>query len=174
MTKKPEDIGSMSEIFGDIKPARSDRLHLQPQPPAALARFTRDDARKVLSESLDPENFPIETGEELSYRAPGLAESVYRKLRRGRIAVEEEIDLHGLSVPEAKTYLHEFIVAAQARGLRCVRVIHGKGKRSGQRGPVLKGKVDRWLRRWSEVLAFCSARHHDGGTGAVYVLLGKR
>ncbi len=173
MKKKPEDIVSMSEIFSDINPARSDRLHLQPQPPAAQARFTRADARKVLAESLDPNNFPLETGEELSYRAPGLAESVFRKLRRGRIAVEEEIDLHGLSVAEAKDYLHEFIVTAQGRGRRCIRVIHGKGKRSGQRGPVLKGKVDRWLRQWSEVAGFCSARQQDGGTGAVYVLLRK-
>ncbi|MFQ5981873.1 MAG: Smr/MutS family protein, partial [Woeseiaceae bacterium] len=59
------------------------------------------------------------------------------------------------------------------RGHRCVRVVHGKGLGSGERGPVLKRKVDKWLSEWDSVLAFVSARQVDGGTGACYVLLKK-
>jgi len=94
-----------------------------------------------------------------------------RKLARGNYAVQAEIDLHGMTVLEAKPRLAEFIEECARSGHRCVRVVHGKGLGSGQRGPVLKASVNRWLRRWDHVLAFVSTRQVDGGTGAVYVLL---
>jgi DNA-nicking Smr family endonuclease len=96
---------------------------------------------------------------------------VLRKLRRGQYRVQAELDLHGLTVPEAKEELRAFLADALEHHIRCVRVIHGKGLRSGHRGPVLKGVVSNVLRRVGPVLAYVSARHVDGGTGAVYVLL---
>ncbi len=168
-----KDRLNMADVFGDAKRIISDRLHIQKQPPAPEAAFTRSDERAVLAESLSGQIPDLETGEELAYRTTGVSEAVFRKLRRGRLSVSAEVDLHGLIVSEAKLHLREFLVDARRRRLRCVRVIHGKGKRSGQRGPVLRNKVNRWLRQWSEVLAFCSARPADGGTGAVYVLLRK-
>ena len=87
--------------------------------------------------------------------------------------MQSEVDLHGLTVAEAKTALADFIEGSIDHGQRCVRVIHGKGLGSGDRGPILKRKVDNWLRKWDAVLAFVSARQVDGGTGAVYVLLKK-
>ena len=95
-----------------------------------------------------------------------------RKLARGNFAVQAEIDLHGLTVAEAKPRLKEFIEDSVRSHRRCVRVVHGKGLGSGTRGPVLKDSVNRWLRQWDAVLAFVSTRQVDGGTGAVYVLLG--
>ncbi len=85
--------------------------------------------------------------------------------------MQREIDLHGLTVAEAKAALRQFLVAALEQQVRCVRIIHGKGLRSGHRGPVLKGAVNAMLRRSDAVLAYVSARQVDGGTGAVYVLL---
>ena len=85
--------------------------------------------------------------------------------------MEAEIDLHGLGRHAAHEALREFLADAFARGQRCVRVIHGKGRGSGPRGPVLKHVVNHWLRRMDAVAAFASARPVDGGTGAVYVLL---
>jgi DNA-nicking Smr family endonuclease len=76
-------------------------------------------------------------------------------------------------IPEAKTALREFIEDSRLRGYTCVRVIHGKGLGSGERGPVLKRKVNHWLQQWDEILAFASARQVDGGTGAVQILLRK-
>jgi DNA-nicking Smr family endonuclease len=96
-----------------------------------------------------------------------------RKLARGNFSVQDEIDLHGMTVPEAKEALHDFIGECESRGYTCVRIVHGKGLGSGNRGPVLKGKVNKWLRQWNAVLAFVSTRQIDGGTGAVYVLLRK-
>ena len=107
----------------------------------------------------------------LSFKRPGVREQTLRHWRRGRYPVEDELDLHGLSQAAARDYLAEFIAASRHAGLRCVRVVHGKGYRSGARGPVLKIAVNTWLKRHTDVLAFTSARAIDGGTGAVYVLL---
>lgn len=142
--------------------------------PPPRARFARAERAAVLVESLDvpwPEA-GIETGEELAFRRPGVQESVLRRLRRGEYRVEAEVDLHGLTAAEAKAELRAFLAEAIARQLRCVRIVHGKGLRSGQRGPVLKQTVNALLRRVGAVAAFSSARQVDGGTGAVYVLLG--
>ena len=94
-----------------------------------------------------------------------------RRLRRGLFPIADELDLHGLDQAAARSYLAGFIEASRLAGYRCVRVIHGKGYRSGARGPVLKIAVNAWLRRHLDVMAFTSARTIDGGTGAVYVLL---
>jgi DNA-nicking Smr family endonuclease len=112
-------------------------------------------------------------GEELVFHQPGIPSTVLKKLRRGQYRVQAEIDLHGMTVAEAKHRLRDFLVDALARDLHCVRIIHGKGLRSGHRGPVLKIAVNSLLRRTAAVLAFVSAREVDGGTGAVYVLLAR-
>ncbi|PZN28126.1 MAG: DNA mismatch repair protein MutS [Proteobacteria bacterium] len=146
-----------------------------PKPPAE-ARFTRADRRDVLRESLLPpaDAATLATGDELNFRRDHVPEAVLLRLRRGQYTVDAEIDLHGLTGAQAKEALREFIAEATASGLGCVRVIHGKGRRSGHRGPVLKHVVNHWLQRSDSVLAFGSARPVDGGTGAVYVLLQRR
>ena len=141
--------------------------------PRARARFTRADRAAVLRESLtaEPADPALAGGEELVYRRPGVQPSVVRRLRRGEYALEHEIDLHGLTVAEAKQALRHFLIDALSSHARCVRIVHGKGLRSGHRGPVLKAAVSGVLRRTGAVLAYVSARPADGGTGAVYVLL---
>jgi len=150
--------------------------HRRPRP--ARAAMTRNARHEVLRESLmgsdDLPDALEQLGEEVSYRRPSLPERTFRQLRRGRFRIEDETDLHGLTAVQAQMQLRVFIVESAARGLGCVRVIHGKGLRSGPRGPVLKTYVQRWLARWEEVLAFVSARARDGGSGAVYVLLRHR
>jgi DNA-nicking Smr family endonuclease len=138
-----------------------------------LARFSRADRHAVLLESLDTEvgDPELASGDELVYHRAGVQTSVLRKLRRGQYRVQAEIDLHGMTVVEAKQALREFLANALDRQFRCVRIIHGKGLRSGHRGPVLKGVVSSVLRRVGPVVAYVSARQVDGGTGAVYVLL---
>ena len=107
----------------------------------------------------------------LSFHRAGVRIQVMRRLRRGLYPVEDELDLHGLNQTEARDRLADFIARSRDSGGRCVRIIHGKGSRSGARGPVLKTAVNLWLRRHMDVMAFTSARAIDGGTGAVYVLL---
>jgi DNA-nicking Smr family endonuclease len=107
----------------------------------------------------------------LSFQRGGVRDQVIRRLRRGLIPSEDELDLHGLNQTEARDRLADFIAHSRDAGIRCVRVVHGKGYRSGARGPILKTAVNLWLRRHLDVMAFTSAKAIDGGTGAVYVLL---
>ena len=93
------------------------------------------------------------------------------RLRKRHWPVQDELDLHGMTRDTARDQVGDFLRRAMLRGLRCVRVIHGKGYRSGARGPVLKTAVNTWLRRNHDVVAFTSARAIDGGAGALYVLL---
>ncbi|MGO9933495.1 MAG: Smr/MutS family protein [Steroidobacteraceae bacterium] len=110
-------------------------------------------------------------GAALSFQRAGVRPQVMRRLRRGLYPAEDELDLHGLNQSAARDRLADFLAHSRDSGRRCVRIIHGKGYRSGARGPVLKTAVDLWLRRHLDVMAFTSARAIDGGTGAVYVLL---
>ncbi|WP_428603219.1 Smr/MutS family protein [Sedimenticola sp.] len=116
----------------------------------------------------------IETGEELSFIRPGVQNRLFQELRRGKIPPEDMLDLHGLRVVEARKALAEFLAHAIRHRLRVVQIIHGKGYRSEDRQPILKQKINQWLRQREEVLAFCSAPRFDGGTGAAYVLLSRK
>jgi DNA-nicking Smr family endonuclease len=139
--------------------------------PPARARFTAADRARVLVESLQDPLENMDTGDEITFRRDGVQDQVIRKLRRGEYRVEEVCDLHGLRVDEAKEALRQFLAESLARRLRCVRIIHGKGKGSGPKGPVIKTAVNMILRKTAPVLAFTSARRIDGGTGAINVLL---
>lgn len=132
----------------------------------------RDDLQvreDMLSDTFDPAE--LETGEELLFARPGIQHMVFKKLRRGQFSIAAELDLHGMTVPLAREALAQFLRDSRASRHRCVRIIHGKGLSSPHGQAVLKGRVNAWLRQRDEVLAFCSARPVDGGTGAVYVLL---
>jgi DNA-nicking Smr family endonuclease len=107
----------------------------------------------------------------LSFRRPGVRTQTLKHLRRGLFPIEDQLDLHGLSQAEARGCLGDFLAYSRGAGYRCVRIVHGKGYRSGARGPILKIAVNTWLKRHPDVMAFTSARPIDGGTGAVYVLL---
>jgi DNA-nicking Smr family endonuclease len=156
-----------------VVPLRQERVERRRRRPRPLPLQTLRDEAEVLRDMLGGDFDPaeLETGEELHYARPGLQHGLLRKLRRGQFSVGAELDLHGKTVSEARLAVNEFTHRARVRGIRCVRIIHGKGKGSLYNRPVLKGKLDRWLRRHDEVLAFSSARPEDGGTGAVYVLL---
>jgi len=116
----------------------------------------------------------IETGEELEFVRPGIQKRLFQELRKGKIPPEDMLDLHGLRVMEARRALAGFLAHAIRYRLRVVQIIHGKGSRSEDRQPILKQKINQWLRQRDEVLAFCSAPRFDGGTGAAYVLLSRK
>lgn len=159
-----------------IKGAR--RLKQDKRPPCQRTLSTRPrqrlmDEQQVLQDMFSDEWHPgeMETGEELLFVRNGIQHTVMRKLRRGQYSIGAELDLHGMTVREARQALSEFLRTTRHR---CVRIIHGKGHGSYQKQPVLKGKVNNWLTQRNEVLAFCSALPVDGGTGALYVLLKSR
>lgn len=170
------DAGAFRAAVRDVKPLR------QTPPPAGLSKLKpRARLRKAAPaalESLDEAMplLPTGLGDEgadgpLSFQRAGVRLQVVRRLRRGLYPIEDELDLHGLTQTAARERLADFLARSRDRGCRCVRIIHGKGYRSGVRGPVLKTAVNLWLRRHTDVMAFVSARAIDGGTGAMYVLL---
>ena len=158
---------------GNVNPLSSNQADVSKPRPTPRPRQTEADEQAVL-EQMATAPFAVEeveTGDELSYLRSGMQRNVLKKLKRGQYVVEKELDLHGLTVAEAKPVLHDFIQQCIAQGKRCVRIIHGKGHGSKNKQPILKNKVNTWLRLDDRVLAFCSARANDGGTGAIYVLM---
>jgi DNA-nicking Smr family endonuclease len=160
---------------GAVKPIPDKRkAQLQKAQPAPVAMQLQLDEQAVLVEAIsdgfDASNL-LETDENLSYRRPGIGFDVIRRLRKGEWSIQRQIDLHGLRTEAARDALSGFIRDAQKHGIRCVRVVHGKGLSSPGKTPVLKGKVRNWLVQKKEVLAFVQARPIDGGAGALVVLL---
>ncbi|WP_420995540.1 Smr/MutS family protein [Cupriavidus sp. 30B13] len=170
-----EEADVFRSSIGNVNTLR-DRNRVVPAPrhPAPVPVQTQLDDKAVLAASLsdefDVENL-LDTDETLSFRRPGIGIDVVKKLRRGEWVPQDKIDLHGLRSDEAREALAEFVRRSVKRGVRCVRVIHGKGNGSPDKTPVLKGKVRSWLVQKEEVLAFVQARGAEGGAGALMVLL---
>lgn len=145
----------------------------RPRPAPEPRQRLRDEAavlHEAISDEFDVESL-LDTDEALSFRRRGIGPEVVRKLRRGVWAIQAQLDLHGLRRDAAREALAAFLREAVRAGLRCVRVIHGKGNGSPGREPVLKVKVRAWLVQKNEVIAFAQARAQDGGHGALLVLL---
>jgi len=160
---------------GKVEPLRAHgRVHHAPDPVAPIPAQRQLDDQRVLKEAISDEfdaSTLLETDEALSFRRPGVGIDVARRLRRGHWSIQAEIDLHGLRTDDAREALATFVREAARQGLRCLRVVHGKGLGSPGKTPVLKGKVHGWLVQKNEVLAFVQARGDEGGAGAVVVLL---
>jgi DNA-nicking Smr family endonuclease len=169
------DADLFRQAAGAVRPlATPDKAPLHPAKPRPVPVQRQLDEKAALQEALSDDfdtSTLLDTDEHLSYRRPGVGPDVTRKLRRGDWAIQRQLDLHGLRTDEAREQLGQFIREAHKQGLRCVRVVHGKGLGSPGKTPVLKGRVQGWLAQKKEVLAFVQARPAEGGAGAVVVLL---
>jgi DNA-nicking Smr family endonuclease len=177
--KHAEGDLDLGRAFADVAPmAPRNKAEPSRPRPRPIARQRIDDERDALQASKygaepSPQDWDIGQEQEpgQTFLRQGLGTDVLTRLRRGRWAVQGEIDLHGMTVDEAHDALADFLLDARSHGWRCVRIIHGKGLTSPNREPVLKGKVRGWLSHWDEVLAYCEAPQHAGGSGAVVTLL---
>lgn len=161
----------------DATPLVHDRVHHEPPPPPPVPRQRQADESAALHESLHAPallDLHLEGGDEAAWLKPGLARGILRDLRRGRWVVQDHLDLHGCNRDEARHLVTDFLAEADRRGLRCLRIVHGKGLGSPGREPVLKKLVQGWLTQRREVLAFCQARAAEGGAGALVLLLQSR
>lgn len=162
-SSKDDDL--FKEAMRDVTPV--------PPPKTVVTRPARPVTPSRLMHSPDEDENSAD--DEFNFRRPGIQISEFKKLRNGHIPLNGELDLHGQTSVEAERRLKAFLLAMQSsQGQRAVRVIHGKGLRSPDHVPVLKGKVAEWLRQANAVLAFCEAGHADGGSGALRVLLRRR
>jgi DNA-nicking Smr family endonuclease len=157
------------QALPDKRQARLTKVLPEPVPHQHLR-----DQKAVLHEAISDE-FDVSTlldvDDQLSFRRPGIGGDVTRKLRKGDWSIQRQLDLHGLRTEDARTALTAFIREACQQGIRCVRIVHGKGLGSPGKAPVLKHKVHGWLVQKSEILAFVQARPAEGGAGALVVLL---
>ncbi len=171
-----QDNPSFAELLDNVKPLNHDHqnqaAHDSPKP-SPTPKETIKDEKRVMQESLEVslELEDLQPGDSLSFCRAGIQKNVFRKLKKGQYSISAELDLHGHTRFEAQEELARFISFAREENHRCIRIIHGKGYGSNNKGPIIKPLVNKWLRQRNEILAFCSARPCDGGTGAVYVLL---
>lgn len=171
MSVSDEDRAAFAAATRDVRRLKPrNQAHVDAPRPRPTARQARAEQKAVLEQSLGG-SFASETHEEVWFARDHVSRQILRRLKRGDFAIEAEIDLHGLRLAEAQRELQTFLRECRERGLASVRIVHGKGTRSGPDGPILKPSVHRWLSLWDEVLAFASAQPRHGGNGAVYVLL---
>jgi len=177
--KAAQQAASDRDLFiraaGAVQPLPDKRhvLHKKEQSMPLAMQYQRDE-KAVLKEAISDEfdvSTLLDTDEHLSFRRPGIGVDVTRKLRRGDWSIQRQLDLHGLRRDDAREALGQFIREAHKHGIRCVRVVHGKGLGSPGKVPVLKSRVHSWLVQKNEVLAFVQAKPADGGAGALVVLL---
>ncbi|HSI57592.1 MAG TPA: Smr/MutS family protein [Ideonella sp.] len=165
---------AVGPVFPMRAPAKAAPTRALPLPEPRQRELDEQAAlREALSDEVDIESLLL-TDDGLSFRRPDIGTDVLVKLRRGHWAIQGQLDLHGLRRDEARDQLADFVRAAQQRGERCLRVVHGKGNGSPGRQPVLKAKVQRWLAQRREVIAFAQATGPQGGAGALIVLLANR
>jgi DNA-nicking Smr family endonuclease len=179
-----DDEASFEEAMRDVVPlSPADRLRMDGPPPAGRGirpPMTDDAEALAILGDLVAGNGPFDitdTDEYIEGRADGVDPRIVRRLRRGEFAYQAHLDLHQLTADEARQAVERLLVQACRRGLRCVLIIHGRGRNSKDQIPVLKERLKVWLGRGALsrfVLAFTTARPCDGGAGALYVLLRRR
>lgn len=168
-----EDARLFRQAIGKVRHIDAPATPPSAPKPAPQPRMFEADEAAVADELLEMAFDPavLEVGEELAYLHDGYPPKLLRQLKRGQYSVQDDIDLHQMNAAAAQASIADFLAEAKHHGLRCVRIIHGKGLRSKAAGPVLKALTDRLLRRRDDVIAFASARPAQGGTGTVVVLL---
>lgn len=167
------DKALFRDTVGAVKRLHNDRADTRPTPPKPIPKKHTLTEQQWLATELE---YPVDSddgydGDDLHYRANGVKPSVVRQLRREHYPNYAVLDLHGMTVQAARHAFAMFLLQAKLNKQSCIRIIHGKGKSSQNRTPILKGKLGGWLRQRDDVLAFCPAKPADGGTGAVCVLL---
>ena len=172
-----EERSSFLDEVADVRPLISEKRYEEVKnKPSPKPRFTQDEHESeqpsddiMLSDPVDLRDAVVD--DVLFFSRAGIQQKVQKKLRRGELPMEEELDLHGYTVNEAKIAIQDFLYECRRQHIRYIRIIHGKGYRSDQKIPVLKTHVAYWLPQLKDVLAYSSALPKDGGTGAIYVIL---
>ena len=165
----------MSQLIGSVNILEQDKIMPYRKPVEPIPRQRMLDDERVMQELLNEsdESISYESGDELKFLRDGYSTRLLKKLRRGDFAIQDELDLHGLTANDAKLETHGFINECARDNVRAIRIVHGKGRNSAGRTPILKSLLLGWLNKNQHVIAVCSTPANDGGTGAVYVLLNK-
>jgi len=173
LKNNPDEQNEFLREMTGVKRLQSNRFNLKAQIKKKPAYFKQQKELHTIPDRLSDEweIAPVGYEETIKFSQDGIGYKQMHQLKTGNVIVEDHLDLHGLSIPQARKLIVEFLHFAIRTGARCVRIVHGKGYKAAQHYPVIKNKVNSWLRQHPDVLAFHSAIPKDGGTGALYVLL---
>ena len=176
LTKRQEDVELFRRAMGDVAPLRQNRAEPRHHGPRRTARrpYPETNPRQIEPFRDEPvtEDMRVSAQETIEYRKSGVQDRIFHRLRQGRMEIVGELDLHGMTVAQAKVEFDRFLYPGnRAPRQCCVRIIHGKGYRSREGLPVIKHKIQAWLQAHPDVLAYSSCRPSAGGTGALYVLI---
>ncbi|MGK0298138.1 MAG: DNA-nicking Smr family endonuclease [Gammaproteobacteria bacterium] len=172
----PEDIALFRKTVGDVISIKQNKAKLikAVTPLRQASRKYKDENIKSATyyEEFIPENFRISATEQLQFKRPGIQDKLFQKLKRGQLSILDNLDLHGMTIFNAKLTFNQFMLQTRKFNTQtCVRVIHGKGYRSKDGQPKIKQNIQLWLQEDKNVLAYSSCRPADGGTGAIYLLI---
>ncbi len=161
------------EAMRDVSPLpAADRIVVRDTKVSAVPRQQNQFEVEVTQDTLsDHVAVDLEVGDSWNFMRSGISQQTLKRLRRGHWRIQDELDLHGLTRDEARQALIVFLDRCSQLGMRCVRIIHGKGLSSRNREPVLKTRIGNWLMQRADVLAFCQAKPEHGGGGALLILL---
>lgn len=169
MKVNPEELAAFYKAMEGTKPLKHNKIRLtQPTPKRSPRPLLTVETEKFhLNEGISVD--PVLSEEFIAFKHPGISNKILRNLRKGQYNVEAILDLHGMSVEKAKTAVERFLQDCLHEKIRVALIIHGKGHHSQM--PILKNKINHWLREIDTVLAFCSAAPAHGSRGAMYILL---
>lgn len=168
-----EESPFLAEMQGVTPLKQNNKVRLKKTPKKPLYQINNNDHGFLVKDTFSSEVNIKVCPNILSFSRSGLQHKVLKQLRQGKNPIEHTLDLHGLTVDQARSTLSAFLGECESADVRYVMIVHGKGYRSKYK-PVIKPMLNRWLRNVENVLAFHSAQPADGGTGAVYVLLRKK
>jgi len=173
LKNNPNQQSEFMREMENVKPLKNNRFNIKAQIKKKPAFFNQRQEPHEIPDQLSDEweSTPVGYEESIKFSRDGIGYKQMHQLKTGNMIIEDHLDLHGLSIPQARKLIVEFLHFSQRTGARCVKIVHGKGYKAAQHYPVIKNKVNSWLRQHPDVLAFHSAIPKDGGTGAVYVLL---
>lgn len=175
-----DDSNLFRKQMGDVAPLSksADRVPLQKtieQTPGlelrrrAAQQEIAKDADGLTSEEYIP---MVEPRDVLEFKREGVQYGVFKNLRQGKYHIDSRLDLHRLTVEQARQQVYQFIRDCLKHDIRCGLITHGRGE-NRDKPALLKSCTNQWLRQLDEVLAFHSAQPQHGGTGATYVMLRK-
>lgn len=175
-----EELEIFHKAMADVRPlahagqrplGRQDRS----DQPGLIYRREAAQRARTMDESLLPTAFvePVRPEEVISFKRDGIQNGVFRRLQKGAYEIDAMLDLHGLTVEQARHELYQFIGDCVRYDVRSALISHGKGRRNKDQIPLLKSFLARWLPMFPEVMAYHSAQKWHGGAGAVYILLRK-
>lgn len=175
MSKPPKltqiDLDTFHKAAKGTKPLSGIKQRIRKSAPKPPPRVQVTPEINELDQMLNESAYlkPVTKDQSIQFHQPGIPNKTLRKLRKGQYNTDAILDLHGMTVETAEKSVAAFFKRCIQEELRVVLIIHGKGHHAQL--PVLKNKLNYWLRNISLVLAFCTADPFHGAQGAVYVLL---